>query len=1075
MRLARIIPIIVLAAVALSTVALIANSAVLAQTNYSWIAKVEKVYWFRVPQENVPYALTTGQIDVYLFGIRPEMAAKLAGNPGIKLYSAPSGIVDLILNPAPVMELAYPGKNITKAQAAKLLGIPEIAISQIYWNPKKKASMVDVCIRLTNVPSPFKVAKQAPSNIKINPFCFRQIRFAMNYIVNRQYIVSSVYKGYAIPMYAPYSAADPTYQVIADIVAQFMFTYNPDYANKIITKVLTEVGAKKIGGKWYFEGSPITIPFIIRVEDERKIIGEMVAAELEKLGFIVNRLELTFGPAITKVYTTDPMSFEWMIYTEGWGKGSIDRWDPWTIAQFAAPWFGFMPGWQQPGYWQYRNSTLDKLTEAICLGKVSSKAQWIAYLRKAVLMSLQEAIRIWIATPETIFPTTSKLMGVTLNLGSGLRDEVLNLRNWYVPGRDYINVGHLWIWTSRTVWNNYGGFGDVYSVDPMRATFDPWIWRNPFNGEPMPFRVTYQVKTAGPNGKIPVPPDALTWNPAKGWVPIGSGHYVKSVVIFNLNNMIGKEYHDGQPITWADILGDWALWFDIAYNKTKASMEPSIASTAKWVLQPIVAIKPDFKDNKLYVYINYWFFDPNYIADMAYPTSCENPFIMDLVQQYLAFDLQKYALSETRARSQRIPQLNLVLASQMPDIIKALEALKTDAGYKYAAKFFTVPGQYTLPKDEYFKFIDMAINWIKKYNVAWISDGPFMLVYFNKDTQKLILQRFDYSGYPIKNLDVYFGIPKFTKITSVSVPTINPGASAVITVSVTGEFPITIEYLIMNPSTMKLVLKGNLTTTTPTALIKLTPQETAKLAPFSSYTLIIIAFSSKVAMPAEKVIGITTGMAVSTLKGLTQQVKSTAKKLTSVAANVSKLSSEIATLKSKLSQAVANLSKSIATISSSLSKVSQSLSQALKSQIASVRQALGAQVASTLQQLSSTITASIKSLGSSISSAVAAIKSTLGTMSSTISSISTTVNSLNTKISTLSSEVKSLSSKVSSISSTLSTLSTKIDKLSSEVSSLKSDVSSIHGAVYGALGAAIVALIGAWVAAGFAIMAARKK
>ncbi len=1044
MKLARVVPIFMLAALVISIAALTYTGYVYAQQGYSWIAKVEKVYWFRVPQQNVPYALTTGQIDVYLFGVRPEMAAKLATNPMIKLYSAPSGIVDLILNPAPVMELSYP-KNITKDEAAKLLGVPKIAISQMYWSSKKKAMIIDVCIRLSSVPSGFKVVKEAPSSIKINPFCFKQIRFAMNYIINRQFIVSTVYKGYALPMYAPYSAADPTYQVIADIVAQFMFTYNPDYANKIITKVLTEVGAKKINGKWYFEGSPITIPFIIRVEDERKIIGEMVASELEKLGFIVNRLELTFGPAITKVYATDPMNFEWMIYTEGWGKGSIDRWDPWTLTQFAAPWFGFMPGWMEPGYWNYRNSTIDKLTEAICLGKVKSKQEWIQDLRLAVLMSLEEAIRIWIATPMTVYPASAKLTGITLNLGSGLRDIVLNLRNWYVPGRNYIDVGHLWIWTSRTVWNNYGGFMDVYSWDPVHATVDPWIWRNPFNGEPMPFRVTYTVKTAGPTGKLPVPPDALVWNPAKGWVKIGSGHYAKSVVIFDLSKLIGTKYHDGQTITWADILGDWALWFDIAYNKTKASIEPSISSTAQYILQPIVAIKPDIEHNKLYVYLNYWHFDPNYIADTAVVTSAGNPFVMNFVQQYLAFDLQKYALSETRAKAKGIPQLNLVLASQMPDIIKALEQLRSDWGYKYASKFFTVPGVYTLSKEQYFKDIDLAIAWIKKYNLAWIGDGPFMLVYFNKDEQKLILQRFDYSGYPIHNLDYYFGIPKFTKIVSVSAPTINPGASAVITVTVSGEFPITIEYLIINPSTMSLVLKGSVTATTPTVLIKLSPEDTAKLAPFSSYTLIIIAFSSKVAMPAQKIIGLTTGMAVSTWKSIKTSVEQTAKKVSSLAANVSKLGSEIAALKTSLS----NVTKAVSALSKSIAEVSASLSKAMQSQIASVRKALGEQVAAALSQLSSTLTSSIKSLGTSLTSAISALKSSLSTISGTVSSLSSTVSGLKTSISSLSTQVSSLSSKISQISSTLSALSTKVSKLSSQVTSLSSEVASMKSSVSG--------------------------
>jgi len=1107
----KIIPSIILAALIVSMAAMIAP-AYAQGANYSWIAKVSKVIWFAVPEQNVPYEIPS-KIDVYLFGLRPSLAATLASNPAVKLYSAPSGIVDLLLNPAPVIILSYKGK-LTKDQAASLLHVPPIDIEYITYNAKTGVTTVQLCAKPATIPSSFKVVRQAPINI--NPLCFRQIRFAFNYIVDRNLIVRTVYKGYAIPMYAPYSVADPTYQIFADIVAQYMFTYDPQYANKIITKVLTEVGAKKINGMWYYQGKPITLKFIIRTEDERREIGLMVSAVLKQLGFNVQELLLTFGPAITKVYSSDPMNFEWSIYTEGWGKGPLDRWDPWTLAWFAAPWLGDMPGWLQSGWWQYQNATLDKLTMATCLGKVKSKAQWIAYMREALKLALDQSVRIWIVTTETIYPANAKLAGVTLDLGMGLRDIVLNLRNWYVPGRDYLRIGHLHVWTARTIWNIYGGFFDVYSVDPEMATYDPWMWSNPFNGEPMPFRVTYHVVTAGPTGKLKVPSNAVVWVPSKGWVPISQlppserkkHEYATSAVYFYLNKFIGTHYHDGETITWADVLGDWALWFDIAYNKTKAAMEPSIASSVQPLLQPIVAILPVPKNDTLIVYINYWFFDKNYIAENAIISSVVNPFPLAFAQQFLCFDLKKYALSSARARAKALPQLNLVLHKDALDVMKALEMMKSL--YKWASKFTNVPGIYTMPKSLWEEKIEKEIAWIKKYGIAWISDGPFMLTFFSKDEQKLILQRFDDPKYPLRNTDFYFGIPTLTKITGVSVPTISPGGSAVITVDVTGEFPITIIYMILEPTTHKLLIKGNITTTSPTVLIRLTPQQTAKLAPFSSYDLILIAFSSKVAMATEKIVGITTGMSVSTLKSITSKVSNVSKAISSVkkaisavkktVSNVTKAISSVKATVSKVTSAVAALQKTVSSLSSSLKAVNasissikasiaavkQSLAKALASQIASVRKALGAQVASAIKGLTSTLTTSLSALETSmsklsttlttalksmsstlstVSSTVSTLSSTLGTVLTTVKSTNAAVSALNTKVSALSSKVSSMSSELKSISTTLSGISTELTSIKQSIASLKSEIASMKGAkalagpVYAVLGIVIANII----------------
>ena len=158
---------------------------------------------------------------------------------------------------------------------------------------------------------------------------------------------------------------DPTYMIISDLVASYGIRYDPAYARQLIEKALTVAGATLQGGKWYYAGKPIQLIFVIRQEDERRDIGDLVATELENLGFVVNKQVLSFAEATDKVYNSDPKEFKWHIYTEGWGKEALERWDTATITQMCAPWFGNMPGWQVEGWWQYRNNTLDNLTQKL--------------------------------------------------------------------------------------------------------------------------------------------------------------------------------------------------------------------------------------------------------------------------------------------------------------------------------------------------------------------------------------------------------------------------------------------------------------------------------------------------------------------------------------------------------------------------------------------------------------------------------------------------------------------------------------------------------------------------------------
>ena len=89
-------------------------------------------------------------------------------------------------------------------------------------------------------------------------------------------------------------------------------------------------------------------------------------------------------------------------------------------------------------------------------------------------------------------------------------------REAYVPGEDTLTVGHLWVWTERSTWNPVSGFGDIYSSDVWRNLADPAMTRHPFTGIPIAMRATYDVETAGPNGKLAVPADTQIWDANAG-------------------------------------------------------------------------------------------------------------------------------------------------------------------------------------------------------------------------------------------------------------------------------------------------------------------------------------------------------------------------------------------------------------------------------------------------------------------------------------------------------------------------------------------------------------------------------
>ncbi len=133
------------------------------------------------------------------------------------------------------------------------------------------------------------VGPEFPATGKLNPFAVPRIREAMNILIDREYISNEIYGGMAVAKFFPITASFPDYARYADTVRvlELRYAHDPVKADAIIAEEMVKLGAERVGGKWYYKGEPVEIIILIRVEDERREIGDYIGNLLADIGFEV--------------------------------------------------------------------------------------------------------------------------------------------------------------------------------------------------------------------------------------------------------------------------------------------------------------------------------------------------------------------------------------------------------------------------------------------------------------------------------------------------------------------------------------------------------------------------------------------------------------------------------------------------------------------------------------------------------------------------------------------------------------------------------------------------------------------
>src|ERR671920_2158052 len=176
-----------------------------------------------------------------------------------------------------------------------------------------------------------------------------------------------------------------------------------------------------------------TINLFMRQDDPKKVsMGELVASELEKIGFSIQRDYGDLNKANTVVYGSDPKNLQWQIYTEEIaGTSAFVRYNPIIPGQMYAPWLSMMPGSQNPAYWNYQNSTLDEITQKIAFFNFTSEEERNQLVNDAIQMGIQESVRIFVAQKTDPFVSSASVQGFVNDFGAGITSKysLLNARS----------------------------------------------------------------------------------------------------------------------------------------------------------------------------------------------------------------------------------------------------------------------------------------------------------------------------------------------------------------------------------------------------------------------------------------------------------------------------------------------------------------------------------------------------------------------------------------------------------------------------------------------------------------------
>ncbi|NJE06088.1 peptide ABC transporter substrate-binding protein [Thermococcus sp. M36] len=620
-----------------------------------------------------------------------------------------------------------------------------------------------------------------------NPFAIMEVRFAMNYLISRDYVVQNVYQNGGAPMFGCIRPSHPASKYFEAVYTALNLTGggNEGLALKMIDEAMGEAAEqvakyghvleRRADGFWYFDGRPVTIKFVIRIEDERKEIGMYVSKQLQKAGFAVEELFWDRQKAGQVVFAKPPSNYEWNIYTGGWLiRGSPSLWIDDYAAWFYSAWYGYLPGAIEPkhrntvtvleflnevgngnanaglraiGAAYYQNTSelgemlnwteeeLTKLLTNLSLevnGRsytINNADQYWDLQKIAMGIGIMESARVFLVEEWELSPVNrERVTDIVSDPATGIlnRWSVLNAKTpdgvlkvaYFIP-----TCGGFCL-----PFNPVSGFDThVFPANLWGLVHDPGGFVGP-DGLYTPYRCRWEIE----RGEFTVPGDAVIYNQTQGWIAAHAGESAKVKVRVTCD--FGR-WHDGVKMRTADLKYYIAFLYTWAYKDGADDpyYDGALSDTAA-SLRNILGFQ--FTNDSYIVYGSYAHPFADDVTAKAYVFYPDLPWELyyamgELVTNSSAYDTKtKYSFSES---GRGVECLNLLSKEYVADLRKVLMVLRDKNAVPAA-----ITEDVGDPREGYTR----AIEWIDAKGHAVISNGPFYIEKYEPENLFLELRAF---------------------------------------------------------------------------------------------------------------------------------------------------------------------------------------------------------------------------------------------------------------------------------------------------------------------------------------------
>jgi len=599
---------------------------------------------------------------------------------------------------------------------------------------------------------------------QLNPFAVPRIREAMNWLIDRDYICREIYGGLAVPRYTALNTSFSDYAKLADLARaiELKYAYNPEKAKQVITEEMEKLGATLEGGKWMYNGQPVTIILLIRIEDQRKAIGDYVANQLESIGFTTDRQYKKAAEASPIWLRGNPAEGKFHIYTGGWVTTMISRDLADNFDFFYTP-----RGMPRPLWQAYKPSPeFDEVSKKLAIKDFSSLEERQELMKRALELSLEDSVRIWLVDQAGFSPARANIQ-VSADLAGSVYGSAL----WAQTLRRKGEIGGSITMAMPSIltepWNPIAGSNWIYDMMLIRGTGDVGVVPDPYTGlywpqrieraecvveEGLPVTKTLDWIDLSFAPKIEVPSDAwVDWDPvAQTFITAGEKFTqtqtakTKCTVYYPADLYQTVKWHDGSNFSAADVVMNMILTFDRAYTQSLIYDEAYVPS--------FEAFMEHFKGVKILstdplvieTYDDMWYLDAEYIVTTWFPYYAQGqaawhnmvPAILAEGNKELAFSPDKAeALTESEGRT---VEHTSFIAGPSIDILKKYLVTATNELYvPYAATL----GQFVGPDEAKTRY-DNLNEWVRTKGHFWIGTGPFYLERAFPVEGTVILKRF---------------------------------------------------------------------------------------------------------------------------------------------------------------------------------------------------------------------------------------------------------------------------------------------------------------------------------------------